>query len=166
MKLFVQASLLFALLSLAIYLTSIIALHGIRKSISDSNYFLQSPFKLVFELVMWLCGSAIIVTGIFIKSSPDWLIISGGVGIFFVGVFSDIKRHILIRITHYTSAIGGFTLLGLSFYMSFGNLVYTIVIAVSALVSGLSAKKRLWCLELTMAAEIFAGLFYYAYSRM
>jgi hypothetical protein len=166
MKLLVIASLFIAFISLVVYLTSIIAVHGIRKSISDSNYFLRKPFKLVFEIVMWICGSSIILTGIFIKTSPDWIIISGGIGIFFVGVFSDFKRNLFIRIAHYVSAIGGFALLGLSYYLSFDNLGYTIIVAVSALISGVFANKRLWGLELTMSTQIFAGLFYLAHTIM
>lgn len=166
MKLFVLSSLIIALNSLVVYLTSIIAIHGIRKSISDSNYFLRKPFKLMFELVMWICGIAIILTGIFIKNTPDWLVIWGGIGIFLVGIFSDFKKHILIQVAHYISAIGGFTLLGLSFYFSFGNLNYTIIIAVSVIITGAFAKKRIWGLELTMAAEIFAGIFYYTHLLM
>ena len=166
MKLLVLSSLSIAFISLVVYLTSIIAVHGIRKSISDSNYFLQKPFKLMFELVMWICGASIIITGIFIKSSPEWIIILGGVGIFLVGIFSDFKRSIYLKIAHYVSAIGGFTLLGLSYYYSFGNLSFTLIVAISSLISGAFAKKRIWALELTMSAEIFAGLFFYAHSIM
>lgn len=166
MKLLVLASLFLAFISLVVYLTSIIAVHGIRKSISDSNYFLQKPFKLIFEIVMWICGSAIILTGIFIKASPDWIVILGGFGIFLVGIFSDFKRNIFFRIAHYVSAIGGFTLLGLSYYLSFDNLEYTIIVAVSAIISGVFANKRLWGLELTMSTQIFAGLFYLVHTIM
>ncbi|MCK5343293.1 MAG: hypothetical protein KAR20_07805 [Candidatus Heimdallarchaeota archaeon] len=166
MKVLVITSLFTAFISLVVYLTSIIAVHGIRKSISDSNYFLRKPFKLVFEIVMWICGTAIIITGVFIKASPDWIIISGGIGIFLVGIFSDFKRNLSIRIAHYVSAIGGFILLGLSYYLSFGNLHYTIIIALSAFISGVFADKRLWCLELTMATEIFAGFFFFAHTIM
>lgn len=120
----------------------------------------------MFELVMWICGIVIILTGIFIKGTPDWMVISGGIGIFLVGVFSDFKLHPLIMIAHYISAIGGFILLGLSFYFSFGNLNYTIIIATSTLITGAFAKKRLWALELTLSAEVFAGLFYYTYLLM
>ncbi|MCU4158405.1 hypothetical protein J1N10_20705, partial [Carboxylicivirga sp. A043] len=60
MKALVIASLFTAFIALVVYLTSIIAVHGIRKSISDSNYFLRKPYKLVFEIVMWVCGLAII----------------------------------------------------------------------------------------------------------
>ncbi|MCU4158404.1 hypothetical protein J1N10_20700, partial [Carboxylicivirga sp. A043] len=60
MKALVIASLFTAFIALVVYLTSIIAAHGIRKSISDSNYFLRKPYKLVFEIVMWVCGLAII----------------------------------------------------------------------------------------------------------
>lgn len=166
MKILVTASLFIAFIALVVYLTSIIAVHGIRKSISDSNYFLHKPFKLVFELVMWVCGIALILTGIFINPSPEWIIVSGGVCIFLVGVFSDFKRNLFLRIAHYTSAIGGFILLGLSYYLCFDNTEYTIIVAVSALCSGIFADKRLWCLELTMSAEIFAGLFYLAHILM
>ncbi|MDA3883148.1 MAG: hypothetical protein PF481_07670 [Bacteroidales bacterium] len=166
MKIVVIASLFAACIALVLYVTSIIAVHGIRKSISDSNYFLQKPFKLVFEMVMWICGLSIVITGLFIKEYADWWIIGGGVGILFVGVFSDFKKHIIIQIAHYISAIGGFALLGLSFYFSFGRLDYTIIIAVSALIASLFAKKRIWCLELTMAIEVFAGLFYLAHLLM
>ena len=157
---------LMAFISLVVYLTSIIAVHGIRKSISDSNYFLQKPFKLVFEIVMWICGIAIIITGILINGTPDWMVISGGFGIFLVGVFSDFKRNLFIRIAHYVSAIGGFALLGLSYYFSFGNINYTIIVGLSALFASAFAEKRIWALELTMAAEIFIGLFYLAHSIM
>lgn len=166
MKTIVLASLFTAFIALVVYLTSIIAVHGIRKSISDSNYFLKKPFKLVFEIVMWVCGLAIIITGLFIKESADWWVIGGGIGIFLVGVFSDFKRNIYIRIAHYLSAIGGFTLLGLSFFYSFDHLVYTIIIALSALIASAFADKRIWCLELTMAAEVFAGLFYLSHTIM
>ncbi len=166
MKALVIGSLFAAFISLVVYLTSIIAVHGIRKSISDSNYFLKKPFKLVFEIVMWTCGLAIIITGLFIKESVEWWIIGGGIGIFLVGVFSDFKRNIFLRIAHYISAIGGFTLLGLSYYFSFDNLEYTIIVAVSALMASAFADKWLWCLELTMAAEVFAGLFYLAHTIM
>ena len=166
MKTLVIASLFAAFIALVVYLTSIIAVHGIRKSISDSNYFLRKPFKLVFEIVMWICGLAIIVTGLFIKESADWWVISGGIGIFLVGVFSDFKRNSLIRFAHYFSATSGFTLLGLSFFYSFDSIQYTIIIAVSALIASVFADKRIWCLELTMAAEVFAGLFYLAHSIM
>jgi len=166
MKLLVLSSLIIAFNSLVVYLTSIIAIHGIRKSISDSNYFLKKPFKLMFELVMWICGITIILTGIFIKANPDWLVISGGIGIFLVGIFSDFKKHIIIQIAHYISAIGGFALLGLSFYFSFGNLNYTIIIAVSAIITGAFANKRIWSLELTLAVEVFAGLFFYVHLLM
>ncbi len=111
MKVLVIASLFTAFIALVVYLTSIIAVHGIRKSISDSNYFLRKPYKLVFEIVMWVCGLAIIITGLFIKESADWWVIGGGIGIFLVGVFSDFKRNLFIRIAHYVSAIGGFILL-------------------------------------------------------
>ena len=166
MKTLVIASLFTAFIALVVYLTSIIAVHGIRKSISDSNYFLRKPFKLVFEIVMWISGLAIIVTGLFIKESADWWVIGGGIGIFLVGVFSDFKRNNLIRIAHYVSAIGGFTLLGLSFYYSFGYLHFTLIVALSALIASAFADKRIWCLELTMAAEIFAGLFYLSHTIM
>ena len=166
MKLLVITSLFTAFISLVVYVTSIIAVHGIRKSISDSNYFLQKPYKLVFEIVMWICGLAIIITGIFIKGSPDWIIIAGGLGIFLVGVFSDFKRNLAFRIAHYTFAIGGFILLGLCYYFSFGNINYTIIIGLSALFASALADKRLWCLELTLSAEIFVGLFFYAHAIM
>lgn len=166
MKVLVIASLFTAFIALVVYLTAIIAVHGIRKSISDSNYFLRKPFKLVFEIVMWICGLAIIITGLFIKESADWWIIGGGIGIFLVGVFSDFKRNIFIRIAHYVSAIGGFILVGLSYYFSFGNIEYTIIVAVSALMASAFADKRIWCLELIMSAEIFAGLFYLAHIIM
>lgn len=166
MKLLVIASLFTAFISLVVYLTAIVSAHGIRKSISDTNYFLKKPYKLVFEIVMWICGLAIIITGLFIKETADWWIIGGGIGIFLVGVFSDFKRNIFIKIAHYTSAIGGFTLLGLSYYFSFGHINYTIIIAISALIASAFADKRIWCLELTMAAEIFIGLFYLAHTIM
>jgi len=166
MKALVIGSLFTAFISLVVYLTSIIAVHGIRKSISDSNYFLQKPYKLVFEIVMWICGLAIIVTGIFIKGNPDWMVIAGGSGIFMVGVFSDFKRNLIIRIAHYFFAIGGFTLLGLSYHFSFGYINYTILIGISALFASAFADKRIWCLELTLSAEIFIGLFYLAHSIM
>jgi len=166
MKVLVIVSLFLAFVSLIVYLTSIIAIHGIRKSISDSNYFLQKPFKLVFELVMWLCGIAIILTGALINETPEWLIISGGIGIFLVGIFSDFKQNLFLRIAHYVSAIGGFVLLGLSYYLCFDSFRYTAIVAVSALVSGVLAKKRLWCLELAMSAEIFTGFFYLAHTIM
>jgi hypothetical protein len=94
------------------------------------------------------------------------LVIWGGIGIFLVGIFSDFKKHILIQVAHYISAIGGFVLLGLSFYFSFGNLNYTIIIAISALITGAFAKKRIWGLELTLAVEVFAGLFFYVFYLM
>ena len=166
MKILVISSLFIAFSSLIVYITSIIAVHGIRKSISDSNYFLQKPFKLVFEIVMWLCGTAVIITGVFINGSPEWIIIGGGTGIFLVGVFSDFKRNLFFRIAHYFSAIGGFTLLGLSHYFSFGNINYTIVIALSAVLASTLANKRLWGLELVLAGEIFAGLFFFAHTLM
>jgi hypothetical protein len=178
MKYLVIASLFTAFISLVVYVTSIIAVHGIRKSISDSNYFLQKPFKLVFEIVMWICGLAIIITGIFIKGSPDWWIIFGGFGIFLVGVFSDFKRNLIIRIAHYISAIGGFILLGLSYYFSFENIEYTIIITLSAIFTYSIANCRscffrrtktdttIWFLELTLSAEIFVGLFFYAHAIM
>ncbi len=166
MKLLVIASLFTAFISLVVYLTAIVAAHGIRKSISDTNYFLKKPYKLVFEIVMWICGIAIIITGAFIKGTPDWMIILGGLGIFLVGVFSDFKRNLFLRIAHYFSAIGGFSLLGLSYHFSFGYINYTIIIAISALFASAFANKRIWCLELTMAAEIFIGLFYLAHSIM
>jgi hypothetical protein len=166
MKVLVIASLFTAFTALIVYLTSIIAVHGIRKSISDSNNFLLKPYKLVFEIVMWICGVAIIITGLFIKELVDWWIIGGGLGIFLVGVFSDFKRNLFIRIAHYTSAIGGFALLGLSYYFSFGIIYYTIIIALSAIIASAFADKRIWCLELTMSAEIFIGLFYLAHSLM
>lgn len=166
MKALVIASLFTAFTALVVYLTSIIAVHGIRKSISDSNYFLRKPFKLVFEIVMWICGLSIIITGLFINGNADWWIIGGGIGIFLVGVFSDFKRNIFIRIAHYFSAIGGFALLGLSYYFSFDKIEYMIIVAVSALVASAFADKRIWCLELTIAIEIFAGLFYLAHTLM
>jgi hypothetical protein len=166
MKLLVIASLFTAFISLVVYLTAIVSAHGIRKSISDTNYFLKKPYKLVFEIVMWICGLAIIITGVFIKGSPDWMVIGGGLGIFLVGVFSDFKRNLLIKIAHYTSAIGGFALLGLSYYFSFGYVNYTIIIAISALFASAFADERIWCLELTMSAEIFIGLFYLAHAIM
>jgi hydrogenase-4 membrane subunit HyfE len=166
MKTIVLSGLFLAFISLVIYLTSIIAVHGIRKSISDSNYFLEKPFRLVFELVMWTCGLAIIQTGLLIRPSIEWLVVSGGTGIFLVGVFSDFKRNRFFRFAHYVSAIGGFVLLGLSFWIDFGYLEYTILVALSAAVSGIFAKKRLWCLELTMAAEVFAGFFFLAHRLM
>ena len=166
MKLLVITSLFLAFSSLVVYLTSIIAIHGVRKSISDSNYFLKKPFKLMFELVMWICGLAIIITGIFIKETADWYIISGGIGIFLVGVFSDFKRSLILRIAHYISAIGGFVLLGLSQYFSFGNIEYTIIIGLSAIFSYSVASKKIWFLELTMSAEVFLGLFYYSHLLM
>ena len=178
MKLLVLTSLFIAFNSLVVYLTSIIAIHGVRRSISDSNYFLRKPFKLVFEIVMWICGLAIIITGSFIKEFPDWWIIAGGIGIFLVGIFSDFKRHILIKIAHYISAIGGFALLGLSNYFSFDNIEYTVIIALSAIFTYSIANCRIcylkrnktdtsiWFLELTMAAEVFVGLFYYAHKLM
>ena len=67
MKLLVIASLFTAFISLVVYLTAIASAHGIRKSISDTNYFLQKPYKLVFEIVMWICGLAIIITGVFTR---------------------------------------------------------------------------------------------------
>ena len=115
---------------------------------------------------MWICGIAIIITGILINGTPDWMVISGGFGIFLVGVFSDFKRNLFIRIAHYVSAIGGFALLGLSYYFSFGNINYTIIVGLSALFASAFAEKRIWALELTMAAEIFIGLFYLAHSIM
>ncbi len=160
MKLLVITSLFTAFISLLVYLTAIVSAHGIRKSISDTNYFLRKPYKLVFEIVMWICGLAIIITGLFIKETADWWIVGGGIGIFLVGVFSDFKRNIFIKIAHYTSAIDGFTLLGLSYYFSFGHINYTIIIAISALIASAFADKRIWCLKLTMATEIFIGLFY------
>ena len=166
MKLLVIASLFTAFISLVVYLTAIVSAHGIRKSISDTNYFLRKPYKLVFEIVMWICGLAIVITGLFIKETADWWIIGGGIGIFLVGIFSDFKRNIFIKIAHYTSAIGGFTLLGLSYYFSFGHINCTIIIAISALIASAFADKRIWCLELTMAAEIFIGLFYLAHTIM
>lgn len=166
MKALVIASLFTAFISLVVYLTAIVSAHGIRKSISDTNYFLRKPYKLVFEIVMWICGLAIIITGVFIKETADWWIIGGGIGIFLVGVFSDFKRNIYIRIAHYISAIGGFALLGLSYYFSFGNIEYTILVALSALITSGFADKRIWCLELTMTTEIFVGLFYLAHTIM
>nr|WP_319401774.1 hypothetical protein [uncultured Carboxylicivirga sp.] len=166
MKIVVIACLFTAFIALVVYLTAIVSAHGIRKSISDTNYFLQKPYKLVFEIVMWICGLAIIITGVFIKGSPDWMVISGGLGILLVGVFSDFKRNLLIRIAHYTSAIGGFALLGLSYYFSFGYINYTVIIALSAVFASALAEERLWCLEITLSLEIFAGLFYLAHSLM
>ena len=120
----------------------------------------------MFELVMWISGLSIIITGVFIKTTPDWFIILGGMGIFMVGIFSDFKRHILVKIGHFTFAIGGFTTLALSLYFSFNNLSFTIIIAISSLIAGLFANKKIWALELTLAVGIFAGLFFYAHSIM
>ena len=166
MKTLVIASLFTAFIALVVYLTSIIAVHGIRKSISDTNYFLRKPYKLVFEIVMWICGLAIVITGFYIKESTDWWVVGGGIGIFLVGIFSDFKRNIYIKIAHYVSAVGGFALLGLSFGLGFDNMGYTVIVGLSALISSAFAEKRIWYLELIMAAEVFAGLFYLAHTIM
>ena len=166
MKALVIASLFTAFIALVVYLTSIIAVHGIRKSISDTNYFLRKPYKLVFEIVMWICGLAIVTTGLFIKASVDWWVIGGGIGIFLVGIFSDFKRNIYIRIAHYVSAIGGFTLLALSFGLGFDSMEYMVIIGLSALITTSFADQRIWYLELTMSALVFAGLFYLAHTIM
>nr|WP_319401843.1 hypothetical protein [uncultured Carboxylicivirga sp.] len=162
MKIIVTVSLLVGFIALCLYLQVIVSEFGIRKSISDSNYFLKKPFKLMFELVMWICGLSIITTGIFLKDTPQWWIIGGGIGIFGVGIFSDFKRNLFLRISHYTSAISGFAMLGLSFWLNLNSFRYSAIIAVSALLAGLLGRKRIWCLELTMSIEVFIGLFYFA----
>lgn len=166
MKTAVIAALLVGFISLCIYLQVIVGEFGIRKSISDSNYFLKKPFKLMFELVMWICGLVIIFTGIYLRETPQWWIIGGGIGIFLVGVFSDFKRNLFLRIAHYVSAITGFAMLGLSFWLNLGCNTYSAVIAVSAILAGLLGRKRIWCLEITMSVEIFAGLFFFAHTLM
>ncbi len=166
MKTAVISALLVGFISLCIYLQVIVAEFGIRKSISDSNYFLKKPFKLMFELVMWICGLVIIFTGIYLRKTPQWWIIGGGIGIFLVGVFSDFKRNLFLRIAHYISAITGFAMLGLSFWLNLGCNTYSSVIAVSAMLAGLLGRKRIWCLEITMSVEIFAGLFFFAHTLM
>lgn len=162
MKIFVITSMLIAFIALCVYLQVIIAEFGIRRSISDSNYFLKKPFKLMFEVVMWLCGLAIIITGNFMKDYPLWWVMGGGIGIFLVGIFSDFKRSMFLKIAHYLSAISGFVMLGLSFWFDFGNLLYTALIAIAAIIAWETGRERIWCLELTMSLMVFGGLFFYA----
>lgn len=166
MKILVLTAILIAFTALCIYLQVIVAEFGIRRSISDSNYFLKKPFKLMFEVVMWICGLAIIYTGMYMKESPQWWIIGGGIGIFLVGIFSDFKRNLFLRIAHYVSAIGGFIMLGLSFWLNLDNGIYTGIMAYSAFIAVVLGRHRIWCLELTMAIEIFIGLFHYALISM
>lgn len=162
MNIHIISILLLAFTFFCVYIQRIISVFGIRRSISDSNYFLKKPFKLMFEIVMWVCGIAIIIAGNFMKDYPLWWVMGGGIGIFLVGVFSDFKRSLFLKIAHYLSAISGFVMLGLSFWFDLGNILYTSLIALAAILAWELGRERIWCLELTMSLMVFGGLFFYA----
>lgn len=152
-------SLFVAFVILTAYLIGILANHGVLKSISISDYWLKRPWKFMFELTMFICGASIIINGIFLQDRTVWLLIAGGIGIFMVGVFPKVQKNILIKALHYTFAISGFTLTGLSFWLSHGYWYITLAIAIAAVIAYVVPKKnKIWYLEVTLCYLLFIGL--------
>lgn len=153
-------SMFLAFFTFTAYLLGIVSKYGVRKSILDSDYWTQKPWKGMFELTMTLCGASIIITGLLMKDNIIWMLVVGGAGIILVAVFSEFKKNLFIKIAHYVCAIGGFTHTGLSFLFSLNQWYFTLLIAIAVVLAYFIAKSnKLWYVEVVLSYLIFFGLF-------
>jgi hypothetical protein len=139
------------------YLLGIVSRYGVLNSISSSQYFLRKDYKWAFRLLMFLCGSTIVVTGLDLENL--FFIIGGGL-IFCVGLFATYKRSKIVNILHVSCALGGFAMVVIGFYSYLILLIPTLlIIGYTAWVNSRhSIYVHIWNLEVVTSYLIFIDL--------
>ena len=142
------------------YVIGIAGKHKARKSISDSDYWLTYPWKWIFEVVLLFCSIVLITVSAYLDSKCMLL------GAFFIGlvaVFSRFKKDEFMKWSHIISATLGFSLLTLSFWVSFGMWYLTIgvaVVSLSALALTWNNDCKTWNFEIALLFSIFFSVAY------
>ena len=139
------------------YLIAIAVKYGILKSISDSDYWLEKPYKYMFELTMFICGLSLVWSGYLLNA---YLMYIGGGLIFCVGLFPRFKRSKLIGFIHSFCATVGFILATFSFWVNLNQWYLTILIAALTLIANLITKNKTLSMEVVLGYSIFAALLY------
>ena len=155
---------LFLTLAFAIitgYVIHIASQQKALSSISDSEYWLDYPWKWVFEGVMFSCGLLLFYVGFHITKDPQYLISIGGCGICGVGVFARFKKNLFNKIAHYTCAYIGFGSLALSFIWM-NHWYWSVVIGLTTLLTYIFSKRDnpgilVWNIECFLIYSIFIG---------
>lgn len=153
-------STLSAFIIFAAYIISVIACFGIPSSISDSDYLLRKPWRYTFELVMFICGSALVIDAVYAYADVNALLLGGGIGIAMVGIFSEFKKNILHKILHYFSAAAGFTLSAASFILNDQPYATCAILGGGLLVYLSTRTNKLWWAELSLSLSLYAFLLY------
>jgi hypothetical protein len=153
-------TLIFALITAyVIYITS---KHKALKSISDSEYWLTSPWKWIFEALMVTCGGLLIYISHHLHNPlAQYGFLLGGLGFFGVGVFARFKKNTFMKVAHITSAVLGFTSLSLTFIpLQYGW--WTGVLGLVAVLTYYFSKRdnpdiMIWNVELFLIYTLFLG---------
>lgn len=154
METLILKMLLVVIVMFSTYIIILASRHKAFKSISDSEYWFDAPWRWLFETLMFVCGGCIVAIGVFIEPSIVWTLVVAGTLIIGVGVFDRFKKNKLVETLHIVSATGGFILLTVSYAISFGAWYYTAFIIAGVIVAYLTVKDksvRTWYVELTLA---------------
>lgn len=143
-------SLPFAMIVLSFYIICITSKHKALRSISESNYWLQWPYRWTFEVVMFFTSACILYISFFLRSSVVVTLLLSGICLAGVGIFSRFKKDLCTKILHWLSAIGTFTFLILSFIIVFDSINSLLIqlFAISiALYRSLHKEKSNWAID-------------------
>lgn len=146
--------------SFTAYVAYILIMFGVIRSISASDYLLKKPFRYWFELTMFISGLTIAYSGWHIMNENILMVVGGGF-IFGVGLFPDFEKNLFNRIMHYILAIGGFTLVLVSFWIHNEQWYLTVLAALLSTLAYIWPKRnKIFYLEIEMSYFIFAGLIF------
>ncbi len=141
------------------YIIGVVSRYGVRKSISDSDYFMEKPWKWLFEFTMFISGISVALTG---EAENNLVMLIGGICLFFVGIFSDFKRSKFMKVIHVTVAILGLGLSILSLLPTYWYFVLGIIISLFLIIWWTFKNKKekviIWNIEIILSYGIFISL--------
>lgn len=146
----VTTVLVYALAIISFYLIRVAANHSKVKSISDSDYVVEKPWRWTFEVVMFITGTALIYVALALKNEPLYILWVSGICNIGVGIFSRFKDSQFNKIAHYVCAYATFISIGLSIAIEFEQwmlFVFEIFAAVFAVVINRADINKIWRLE-------------------
>lgn len=157
---FIELSRLIAFSLFTAYLLAIVSKHGVLPSISESDYKLKKPFGYAFEIMIFIAGISIFLSGLrFDNPIVVYLFTIGGALIFGVGVFPRFKRNKTQQIIHSLCAFFGFfiTLLAISFITWYAGALILLFAFISEKMTKVKSR-RTWNVEVVISYSIFFAL--------
>jgi len=125
------------------------------KSVSNTKYSLQYPWKWVFTVNMLAISVLVGYAGYLLEYHT---LMSSSVGLALVGIFSRFKRNIVVKILHTGGAFYAFGAMLLSIWLDFGHLWWCVGALISAIafwaITGWN-KTVIWNMEIVGVFIIF-----------